>query len=489
VSTQGPADLVDSAAAGPAAMRGGVLRAASFAASLLVAVASAPLLVRHLGAVEFGRYATALAIVAISVGLTEGGVSAVALRELAVVKDAAVRRRLMSDLLGMRVALTSAGVAAGVAFTVAAGYGHDLSLGVLLAGIGTLFALVQTLLAVIVQSQLRFGWAALIEFARGLVALGLIVALVLAGKGIVALLAVSIPAGLASIALTVPLVRKQVSLRPAFALGRWRPLLRDVLVIAMAVAVYALYFRVTLLVTSQVSDARQTGYFAISFRIMEALIAAPVLLVGAAFPIFTRAAREDRARFDYASRRTFELAALLGGLAAMALALLAPLAIALLVGTTHHPSVRVLQIQSVALLPAFVIAAVSFPLLAMHRQRVLLGANLGSLCVALALAVVLASSHGAQGAAIAAVAADATLATLLTVMLVRRDGPPLPLSALAVTLVAGGGGYAAGRLVGAGAILQTVVGCLVFVGVLFLLRRFPPELRELLTSRRAARPA
>jgi hypothetical protein len=125
----------------------------------------------------------------------------------------------------------------------------------------------------------------------------------------------------------------------------------------------------------------------------------------------------------------------------------------------------------------------------MHRHRMLLGANLGSLCVALALAVVLASSHGAQGAAIAAVAADATLATLLTVMLVRRDGPPLPLSALAVTLAAGGGGYAAGRLVGSSAVLQTVVACLVFVGVLFLLRRFPPELRELLTSRRAARPA
>ncbi|MEA2151001.1 MAG: hypothetical protein QOD69_2831, partial [Solirubrobacteraceae bacterium] len=442
MTTQGPADLVDSRAAGPAAMRGGFLRTASFTGSLLIAVASAPLLVRHLGEVQFGRYATALAIVAIAGGLTEGGITTVALRELSVIKDPGERRRLMGDLLGLRIALTTTGIAIGVVFTAVAGYGADLSLGVLVAGTGMLLAFVQALLAVVVQSQLRFGWAALIESLRGAVTLGLIVVFVLTDQGTVALLAVSIPAGLAGLALTVPLVRGQTSLRPAFAIERWRPLLRDVLVIAMAVAVYALYFRVTLLVTSLVSTAEQTGYFAISFRVMEALIGAPILLVGAAFPIISRSVREDRARFEYAIRRIYELSALLGGLAAMSLALVAPFAVQVLVGTSHHPSVEVLQIQSIALLPAFVIAATSFPLLAMHRHRELLVVNSASLVLALALA----ATHGADGAAVAAAAADLALAASLSLMLRRRGGPPLPLSAIAVTLVAGASGYAAGRI-------------------------------------------
>ncbi len=489
MTTPGEADLVDSAAAGPAAMRGGLLRAASFAGSLLIAVASAPLLVRHLGDVEFGRYATALAVVAIAAGLTEGGITTVALRELSVVKEPEARRRLMSDLLGLRIVLTSAGIAIGVLFTVIAGYGGDVSLGVLVAGIGTLLAFIQTLLAVIVQSQLRFGWAALIETVRGVVALGLIIVLVLLGEGIVALLAVAIPAGLAAVALTVPLVRRQTSIRPAFDVKRWLPLLRDVLVIAMAVAVYALYFRVTLLITSLVSSEVQTGYFAVSFRLVEALIGAPILLVGAAFPIISRSVREDRARFEYATGRIYELSVLLGGLAAMGLALVAPFAIEVLVGTSEHPSVEVLQVQSIALLPAFIVAATSFPLLAMHRHRELLIANSASLVLAVVLALLLAPSHGASGAAIAAVSADLVLAGTLSTMLLRRGGPPLPLSALLVAVGAALCGYGAGRLVGIHPLVEAVIGCLVFLLVLVLLRRMPPELREVLKGRGASAAA
>jgi len=481
------ADLVDSSAAGPAAMRGGFLRSASFAGSLMVGVVSAPLLVRHFGAVEFGRYSTALALIAIVSGLTEGGVSTVALRELSTTKDAAARRRLMSDLLGLRLLLSVAGVAIAVAIAAILGYGGDLTLGVLLAGAGMALVSVQSLLAALLQSRLRFGWAALIDFSRGIVGIGLIVVLVLIDAGTVAILASTIPAAVAGLALTVPLVRGQASLRPAFAPSRWAPLLRDVVVIAVSVAVYALYLRVTLIITSLVSNPEQTGYFAISFRLMEALIVIPVLLVGAAFPIISRSARDDRERFEYAIRRIFELSLFLGGLITLALILSAPFVIELLVGTSHHPSVGVLQIQGLALLAGFIISATSFPLLGMRRHRAILVVNSGSLVVAVGLALALAPAHGAAGAAIAGVSADFTLAGATILMLRRRGGPPLPLSAVPVTIAAGGCGYAAGWLVGVHPLVEAVVGAIAFLAVLILLRRFPPELRELLLSRHRPR--
>jgi O-antigen/teichoic acid export membrane protein len=480
-------ELIDTSAAGPAAMRGGLLRTASFTGSLLFGVLSAPLLVRHLGEVEFGRYSTALAIVAIVGGLTEGGVTTVALRELSATRDEDEARRLMSDLLGLRILLSVAGLAIGVAFAVVAGYGGGLALGVLFAGFGLMLAATQGLLAVVLQSRLRFGWAALIELSRGIVGIGIIVILVLTGEGTIAFLAAAIPAGALALALTVPLVRGQTSLRPAFHPRRWLPILREVMVVALAVAVYALYFRVTLLVTSLVSSAAETGYFAISFRLMEALVGIPALLIGAAFPIISRSARDDRERFEYATSRIYELALFLGGLLALGLLLSAPFAIQLLVGTSDHPSVEVLQIQSVALVAGFVVAATSFPLLGMHRHREVLVACSISLVLAAVLALILAPAHGAVGAAIAADVADVTLAVTLTVMLLRRDGPPLPLSAVPVAIVAGLCGYGAGSLAGIHPLVEAIVGCLVFLCVLGLLRRFPPEFRELLTTRRVRR--
>lgn len=479
-----PADLIDSAAAGTAAMRGGFVRAAGFAASLAIGLASAPLLVRHLGDVEFGRYSTALAIVAVAVGLTEGGVSTVALRELAITREPQARRRLMSDLLGLRLVMSAAGMAIAVGFTALAGYGANLTLGVLLAGAGAALAVTQTLLAVALQSQLRFGWAALIELSRGVVGIGLIVALVLGDAGMVVLLAVAIPAGAVALVLTVPLVRGQVSLRPAFRPRRWSPLLREVLVIAIAVAVYAVYMRVALLITSLVSTPDETGFFAISYRLMEALIAVPILLVGSAFPIISRSARDDRERFDYACRRIFELSLFLGGLISLGLLLSAPFAIQVLVGVSDHPSVEVLQIQSLALAPAFVVAATSFPLLGMRRHREVLIANSATLVLVVVLALALTPSLGAVGAAIAAVVADAMLAVMTTAMLMRKGGPSLPLSSVGVLLVAGLSGYASGRLIALHPVADAIIACLVFLALLALMRRFPPELRELLTSGR-----
>ena len=482
-----PPDLIDTAAAGPAAMRGGIMRMSAFAGSLIIGLASAPLLVRHLGEAEFGRYSIALAVVAIVAGLTEGGVGTVALRELSVAMEPAERRRLMSDLLGLRLVLSTVGVGIGVAFTAVAGYGANLTFGVLLASAGMVLTTTQLLLVVELQSRLRFGWAALIELVRGIVGIVLIVALVLADAGTVSLLAVSIPAGLAALALTVPLVRRTLSLRPAFAPRRWLPLVREVMIIALAVAVYALYFRITLLITSLVSSAAETGYFSISFRLMEALVGIPALLIGAAFPIISRSAHDDRERFEYATRRIYELAVFLGGLISLGLLLSAPFAIELLVGTSSHPSVEVLEIQSAALAAGFVVAATSFPLLAMRRYRELLGACCGSLLLASALALALAPSQGADGAAVAAVSGEVVLAAALTLLLGRRGGPPLPISAVAVGLAAGGLGYAVGSHAGAHPVVEAVIGCLVFLLVLRVLRRFPPELREVLDLRRGAR--
>jgi O-antigen/teichoic acid export membrane protein len=475
-------ELIDTAAAGPAALRGGVLRTGGFVGGLLLSLASAPLLVRHLGDVDFGRYSAVLAVVLIVAGLTEGGVNTVALRELGATTDRAERNRMMSDLLGLRLALSVAGVGIAVAFSALAGYGADLVTGTLLASLGMAAVVTQTLVATALQSRLRFGWAALVELLRQAVVTGLIVVLVLVDAGVVAFLATGIPAGLAALALTALLVRGDTPLVPAFHSRHWLPLLRDTVVFALAVAVNSLYFRVTLVMMTLVATAAETGYFAISFRIVEVLVGVPVLLVGAAFPIVARAARTDRERFEFAAGRLFELCVLSGALSALGLLLVAPFAIEVLVGTSDHPSVAVLRIQSMALLASFVACAAIYPLLGIRRHREVLLANLASLVVAVALVLALAPGSGARGAALAAILADFTLAGTAVALLVR-EGTSLPFAAVPVALGAGLCGYGAGVLVGLHPLVEAAVGCAVFVAVLALLGRIPPEARELLSRR------
>lgn len=480
------AELIDTPEAGAAAIRGGLLRTASFVGGLLLTLASAPLLVRHLGDADFGRYSAVLAVIGIVAGLTEGGVNTIALRELAAAGDVAQRGRTMRDLMGLRLVLSSAGAVLAVGFASAAGYSESLVLGTAVAALGMVLALTQTLVAAVLQARLRFGWAAVIEFLRAAVSTGLIVTLVLLDAGVLAFLAVAVPAGLASLLITVVLVRGSITLRPAFHPRRWMPLLRDTIVFAIAIAVNTLYFRVTLVIMTLVTTAVQTGYFALSYRVMEVLIGVPVLLIGAAFPIISRSVRTDRARFAFGVARIFELGLFTGVLTAICLFLAAPFAIELLVGDADHPSVVILQIQSPAIIASFVAAATGFPLLSMHRHRETLIANVVSLIVAAGLTLTLAPGMGARGAAVAALTAEVALAVTNTLMLMRRDGPRLPLGAIPVALVAGVTGLAAGTFVGLHPLVEAAAAGLAFLLALRVMGRFPPEVAELLRHRRHA---
>src|SRR5947208_17136735 len=75
------ADVLTSSNAGGRVIRGSALRAAGNAAGGVVGVATAALLLRHLGVAESGRYVTVLSLVAIAGSVSEHGLTVRASRE------------------------------------------------------------------------------------------------------------------------------------------------------------------------------------------------------------------------------------------------------------------------------------------------------------------------------------------------------------------------------------------------------------------------
>jgi O-antigen/teichoic acid export membrane protein len=432
---------------------------------------------------QFGRYVAVLALLAIVAGFTEGGLNIVVLREFATL-DAARQRQMIRSAVGIRVVLTLAGVALAVAFAAAAGYGSTLVLGTAIAGAGLLLQLVQSLLSMALQAQLRFGWVSVAELLRQAVNVALLVGLILAGAGVLALLSVAVPASAVSLAFTFALVRGHVSLRPSFHFARWWRLLRETIPFAVISAVNIVYFRVALVLMSVVASALQTGYFATSFRIAEILVALPTLVIGAAFPILARAERDDPRRFQYAAERMFELALLAGVWLVVCLEVGAPFAIHVLAANKADPAIAVLRIQGAALIATFVAVACGYPLLTLRRYRAVLASNLLALLISAALTLALAPSLGARGAAIAALIAESGLALSTAVMLKRASAQVrLPALALLVAALAGGLAALAGIAAPVHPLIGIVLASAVYFALLKLLGRFPPEVGEVLAGR------
>ena len=434
-------DVLDTSAAGAMLVRGGALRIASYVGVVALSVVSAAILTRHLGVERFGQYTTVMSLVGVLSAVTDAGMSNIGTREFAV-RQGADRDSLMRDLLGLRVALTLVGVLLATAFAAAAGYDDALLLGTVAAGLGTVAIVLQHTLSIPLTTSLRLGWLSGFDFARQALSVLAIVALVAAGAGVLPLLAVPLAANLLLIPPTAALIRGQISVGMSLRPGAWRALMRLTVSFSLATAVGVIYIYTAQILTSLVASAHQSGLFAVSFRIFIVAVGVPSLLVSAALPVLSRAARDDRARLGYALARIFDVSLIVGVGAALGFVAGAHFIIDVVAGTRYAGAAEVLRIQALAMVPSFVLAGWAFGLLSLRRHRALVIVNALAFAVSCTLTIILASADGARGAALATVCGETTLAVGYLLALVRAhpEYRPEPAVIVKVALAARPGG-------------------------------------------------
>ena len=310
-------------------------------------------------------------------------------------------------------------------------------------------------------------------------------ALVLAGAELAAFYYVAPAVAVILLVAAGAMVRRDVPLLPRIDRARWRGLLRETALYAAATALGAIYFQVALVTTSLLTNALETGLYAVAFRIVELANGIPWLLAGSVFPVLAHAAAHDVERLRYATARVTEGALIAGGLFAVTIALGARFGIDVVAGAEGRDAVPVLQIMAVSVMGTFLVAAWGFVLLSRERYRALLLANALALLLAVVASLALVPAYGAQGSALVTAILEVALALMYGIAIARelpglRPGFAL-LPKLALALAAG---FAVGLpLLLVHPVPAAVGGGAAYVGVLWLLRAIPPEVAEALRRR------
>ena len=465
--------------AGGRVIRGGSLRVAGALAGVLAGALSAPLVVRHLGVTDYGRYLTVASIIFVITALTEGGIANVAVR-LFSIGDEPERRALIANLTGLRLALGGVGAAIALGFGLIAGYEEIIVIGLALGAAAYILSAVQGSYSVALTGTLRLPALAWIDVFRSLGTTVLLVALVIAGSGLTGFYLVALVVQGSALVLTGLLVRRGVPLLPAFQRERWRELFRETALYALAATLGAIYFQIALISMSLLDSGQQTGYYAIAFRIVEIVNGIPWLLAASVLPVLSVAAASDHERLRYVSGRVFEGAVIAGGWIAIIIIVGAGFGIQIIAGDAGKPSVPVLRIMGIGVTATFVVASWGFVLLSLRRYRSLVIANVSALALALALSLILIPELHAKGGAITTAVLELWLA-ISYVVLLRRDGivPPGHFAgrfALALALGMGVGAL----LLYVHAVLAVVAGSAVYFGALWVLRAIPSELTDAL---------
>ena len=483
-----PEHVLDRADAGSRFLRGSSLRLLAMVGGILVGVVATPFVVHHLGPTGWGDYGKVTALLFIVTALTEGGLGQMGVRELSVGGDLETQREFIRDLVGLRVALTGTGVAAALIFALLVGWDGVVVAGTAIAGLAALLTNMQGALALPLTAQLRLGTLASIDFVPQLASTATMLALVLVGSSLLPFYCAPLALGLVSLTMTVLVVRGRVPVLPRFRLRRWRSLLSQTVVYAVATAMGASYFRIALVACSLLSNSHQTGYFALSFRILDLSSTVPWLLLGSAFPILARSAGTDPARLRYALHRLCQGSLILGGWFSFCLIVGAPFGIHVLEagGNSFADSVPVLRILGAAVAATFLLATFSYTLLTLQLYRQLLVMNAAIVLLAVVLCPVLIPALGAQGAAYVSVILEYVLCGGYAFILFRsRPDLRFPLAGTERVLLALALSFAVGVLLHGHSVIGVLAGTAVFVSVLLLLKAVPAELLTMLRRSKA----
>lgn len=477
------ADVLDTARAGGLVMRGAVLRLGGYGAGGLLTAASAILLTRHLGKIGFGQYATIVALATLATQLTEGGLTSLATRDFAL-ETPARKAKLLGDRLGLQLVTTVAAIVICGVFALCAGYGTIRVWATLAAALGIGLAMLQGTVAVPLLASLRLGATSGLELARQAILVALTVLLILAGAGLLPLLAALVPSSLVVLALTWMLARREVPVRPAFDTRGWVALMRPALVVSLSSSVATMYIFTTQILTSLSASPAQTGLFAASLRVFAVVASIPGLMVTAALPLLARAARDDSERLEFALQRLFEVALIAGmGVGVILVVGAAPI-IDVIGGHGFRGSVSPLRIEGAAVLGTCLTPVWSTGLLAQHRHSAQLVCNVIGLTVIVALTLGLAPVLGARGAAVATVAGEWTVAICFLVALARTDRRLVPRALRVMPRVALAGGAAfAMMLLPIPALAQLALALIVYAAIILALRALPRELLEMVPGR------
>jgi O-antigen/teichoic acid export membrane protein len=479
-----PRHVLDSPEATQRVVRGGILRTATYFASLLAGIAALPLLFRHLGVVDAGRYATVLSLTGIVTGIVENGLSAISVREYSL-RDGGESDVLMRELIGLRMGLFTAAAGISLGFLALAQYPAILIAGAAIALVGAAVESLASVYAVWLSTQLRLGAMAAMQLLRNVLAAVLTIVFVLLGAPLIDFFLVLVVAGFAQLALALWSTRGAIPHLPSRRVGSWWGVARASLPYVVAMALGVIYLRVAMLLMALLTSDDEVGYFGVPFRVLEIVTLVSVLSLSSAFPILARAASNDPARHRYALRRLVEVATIIGvWIGIVALIGAAPI-VHILAGPKFDPSIEILQVLSISLAAKFLIAAWAFALLSLEAFADVLIANAVALVVAILLTLVLVPSDGGVGGAVSIAAADATLLAGYGIAL-RRNGYGLAMPGRAAITILGGGAAAAGIALALPLpdVVRALVATAIYAAVLLRLGVIPSEITAMLPGRR-----
>lgn len=275
--------------------------------TILMSLLMMVVLTRGLEPAGFGEFRSVIAYLGLAGIVSYLGLHLIFVREFS--KPGADQPRLLGEALSLRLvsALLILAAACGLAFLLP--YAPAVRWGILLAAPAFVAIAAHQLLTGVFQEKLRQGPPVAAEVAGGLLTLGVILALLQAGMGVMPVLAAYVAGNLVMLAISWWWAYRLVPFRLGADTSLWRTLLLPALPIAGTQLLQQAYYKTDVIVLSLLQPAAEVGFYSVGRQILDTFVGFALMYAGLIMPLLSRHAGKDEAGFAAHLREGFDLLA------------------------------------------------------------------------------------------------------------------------------------------------------------------------------------
>ncbi|MCK4532874.1 flippase [bacterium] len=358
--------------------------------------------IRHLGDVEYGKYAFAFAFVEIFMFLAELGFTTVVIKNIA--RDKKVASNYLGNVITIKLFLSVLVYALIVLVINFISVPSSTRLAVYIAGFIVIIKTFNEVFKGVFNAYERFDYAALVSIINRAIMFVLVWGVLLYGYRIFGVLTMQLAAIVLASTFTFFLVFKNF-IRPRLEINLpfWKSLLKEAFPIGITSMFMIIFFRIDTVMLSFMRGDAEVGWYNAAYRPFEVLIFIPLAITAVFFPVFSDYSKNSLDNLKRAYRESFRFLLFLGIPFAMGGAVLSGKKISFLFTPDFLNSISALRILIWAIAFLFLSINIMYVLISLDKQH--LNAYNALFCVLLniGLNLVFIARWGYLGAAMATV--------------------------------------------------------------------------------------
>ncbi len=397
--------------------------------STILGLLALAFITRYLGRDGFGEYTTIITFLTFFAGLADFGLTLVTVQMISA--SGANESKVLNNIFGFRLTSIIAFLLLSVVSVSFFPYSFVVKIGVVVACASFIFPALNQVIVGLFQKKLSMGRNAIAEVLSRLI---LIIGIILTKKfdaGLNGVLWASVASAAAGFIGHYLLAIKFVTIKPEFDWQIWKHIFAKSWPLAITIVLNLIYLRADTLFLSLFRGNGEVGLYGATYRIIDVLTTIPFMFAGLVLPILTTAwSSRSHDYFKRVLQKSFDLMALLAMPLIVGAQFLAKPIMTAIAGPEFSASGQILQILIFAVGAIFLGTMFSHAVIALDRQKKMIGFYIFTSLTALAAYLILIPKYSYFGAAAVTIYSEALIAIFSAVCVYKYSGfrPSLTLS-------------------------------------------------------------